>query len=77
MFLIVLSPASGYHLTEEIIVFVAVTGQAWALKLSQQAGSTSLTSRVRGAVLMYPNEKIEYSDFTALERPFIRNSDSL
>lgn len=48
----------------------AMTGQAWALKLSQQAGSTSPTSRVRGAILMYPNEQIRYSDFTAFHSPW-------
>lgn len=34
-------------------------------KLWQQAGSTSPTSRVRGAIHVYPNEQIGYSDFTA------------
>lgn len=48
----------------------AMTGQAWALKLSQQAGSTSPISRIRGAILMYPNEKIEYSDFTVFHSPW-------
>ena len=32
----------------------ATTGQAWAPKLSQQAGSTLPISRVSGAILLYP-----------------------
>lgn len=50
--------------------------QAKLLPETQQAGSISPISRLRGAISVYTNEQIEHSDFTALEQPFVRNCNN-
>lgn len=50
--------------------------QAKLVPETQQAGSISPISRLRGAIFVYTNEQIEHSDFTALEQPFVRNCNN-